>query len=259
MESTKEMVSTIANIIQDYTAQEGRSLRQIEYYSGVSYGYVSRLANAQIPYEKIDPVKLFQIIKVAKNISSAYEMVGTNSDWIDKIKRVIGFGKDLGENAVEDRSIEQTIISSDERILAFLLSCNHCGTSEKQLLKVGGPALVKAAQDLKEKGILVEKSGIIKDSSNRTQDGWFYTFSRESYKRINAALNSVYDPNRKPPIGSDVFTTTESCSKEFMDRLEEKMTEMRNWIDIEKVKPENKGNHPFFFTMTKDVFYDEQD
>ena len=258
MDSKIAIVEIIAKSIQDYVSQEEKSFRQIEYYSGVSFHYVFRLSKTIIPFNKIDPVKLFHVLKVVKNISYAYEIIETNEVWEEKIRRVTGFDKEIGLNAVENKDFEKIIMASEENITVFLLACNHCGTTAKQLVKTGGEPLLNAARFLKKEGILeIKKTGIIKDSSDRPRDGWFYSFSRDSWKKIITALNSIYDPKRKPPIPSYMYAGTESCSKEFIDKLEKKMIEIRKWVDIEKIKPENRGDYPVFFTMTKDVFHDE--
>ena len=248
------VIDTIAKNIRN-CIEKGKSLRQIELYSGVSRSYIHRLSMALIAYDKIDPVKLFQVLKIVKNLQFAYEVLGTNEAWEQRVKKFTGFSR---IDAIEDREIEQAIISSEENIKVFLLACNHCGVKKDKLFRVGGITLIEAATDLIEKGILKEDDlGVITEASGRLKDNRFFSFSKIACKKINVVLTSMYNPNRKPPIPSDIYNSTEACSKEFADEVETKMDDFKKWLEKEKAKTKNKGKYPLFFTMTKDLFYDE--
>ena len=233
----------------------GKSLRQIAYYTDVSYSYVRRLAEKEIPDDKIDPIKLFQILKFITNLDTAYEVIEMVPLWPEKIRKFTGLHKNVAKNAVEQKDIENLLMADESRIIAFVLASNECGTTEEQLKTVGGQQLIRATHLLIDHNILYEKNGIIKTTALQSDDAYF-TFSRVSYKRIIPALIKHYNLDHSGQERNYIFSVTESVTNEFVSDCYKKIEELRSWISIEAKKKCNKGHNPFFVNVVMDTFAD---
>jgi hypothetical protein len=254
--STNSMSKDVANLINDYINCDGKSLRQIELYTHVSYNYVRRLSHCSINDESINPIKLCQVIKFIKGTDYAYDVVSKNSDWEKKVKSWIGVGKKLAPKSVERFDLESMIISSEETIITFILASNEKGTSLSELQEAGGQLYVTAAQTLISNDILKETEGKLHSNVLNLLNGEFYTFSREALKKVVPAVSRFYRSEHAGQSRNYIFLGTEMYSKEFILEFYQKVEELRQWYTINSRKPESKGLNPFFFTMMMDTFYD---
>ena len=257
MENKKnnQISQLISDAIKSYIEADrsNRSIRQIGLRSEVSYGYIQRLSQNEISSEKLDPVKIYQILKVVKNLDFANEIIGENPDWERKVNMWRGLDKFLSRKSHHAKDIEQTILEDEHNIVAFILACNHPSwTTFSQLLKVGGIPLQNAAKRLIEKGVLIEQNDTIK-LKKRIDEEWFISFSKKNLKTILPALIRHYDYERKHPKNY-ISLATGSFSAEFLEEAQHKIDNLKQWFATERLKPENAGPYDSFLGMVLDVF-----
>ena len=248
------ITAIIAEAIKSYTEKEYKSLNQLAISSGVALSYVHRLSLEKIESENLDPVKTFQVLKVVRNTSFAYEFAQMNPSWIQKINQWTGVHKELSEKLLENKDVEKIIISSDFNILAFILACNHCGTTITQLQKIGGGLLVQAAQELIDNGILKNVEGKIKDSTVK-ESHLSFTFSPESQLKVTSALIHQFNVKHRPK--NSLVTLTGSFNDKFLANAQLRLREFRVWFEKERIKEENMGSKSSFLAMALDYFTED--
>lgn len=254
---TGDPIEMIATAIGEFSNKDGKSLRQIAHYSNVAYSYIYRLANREISEDSLDPIKVFQVLKFIKGIEHAYEFSLANPKWAKKVKSWVGLPEELVKRSIGLKEIEDIVAETDESILAFILACNHNGTTEKELAEIGGQLVLYAAKYLISKEILIEKDGKILSKHLSDNSLAFFGFSRETYKRVIPLLLKHYWPSHSGQDRNFIFAGTESLSEEFIKKTVQKISELRDWYSKESVLKENLGDNPAFFTITLDTFTDK--
>jgi hypothetical protein len=254
-ESTQNtLVDLLSDKINDYTSAN-KSLRQLARYSCVAYSYIRRLQQKEITEDKLNPVKVFQLLSYLDDKGSAITALSSNQDWLHKIKVWTGFNDtSIIQKTVTNSEVESVITSDDNNIIAFTLASNSAGVSVSFLKEVGGMMLIKAAEILTEKGILKFENNSFKTSLTNVENGEFFSFTREGYKRIIPALVRFYNVENSGQNRNYIYTATESLSKEFIHEFFQKVEELRQWYSINSRRPESSGSNPFFFSMFMDSF-----
>ena len=253
----EKITKIIAEAIKSYVDQDGKSYRQIGLYTDISYGYIYRMSNQDIPVEQLNPINIYKVLKLVKNRGFAHEIVSQNPDWERRVQTWGGHSKVI--NLVEDRDTEKIITANTRNTLAFLLACNHRGTTKSQLSEIGGGQMVDAAEWLIDEDILQEKDGVITPSRNQSET-WLFSFSKDSLKeRIIPILNDYYNLHREETDKSYIFAKTNTWNNAFLQRLQKKIIEFRQWVDKEGKKEENKGTRPAFITLVMDSFSKDKD
>lgn len=247
----------ISQAIKSYVATEGKSLRQIEYHSGVSFSYIRRLANQEIEEHKIDCIKLYQVLKLVKNAEFAMNAISRNDVWLKKVTLWTGLPASMINQSLESKDIEKMILESDELIVAFILGLNNNGVSLEELKEVGGMPLLKAANFLMEEGVLVKDNTRIKYLHFSKNGDKFFSFSRDSLKRVSIALMKYYDKRHCGQFRNYLSLIHEGFSVEFIQKAQEKLNELRSWLNVEFQKPENLGPNPTFIGLFMDTFTEE--
>ncbi|MCY4523589.1 MAG: hypothetical protein OXB84_02495 [Halobacteriovoraceae bacterium] len=249
----KNITKIIAEAIKEYVKQDGKSYRQIKWHSGVCHNYVARLANEKIASNKLDPLKIFKVLKLVKNDSFAREIISLNADWKAFIDNWVGGENIDTEKLIENQGIEKIITANTDNLIAFILASNKTGTTRTQLRDVGGRFLVKAAEWLIKQDILQEKDDVVKTVINLDESSFY--FSKDNIRdRIIPALVAKYDLDRKTTDRSYIYAQTGNCSKVLLTKYQEKIIELRGWLEKELEKEENKGNEALFSAILMDTF-----
>lgn len=250
-------VEMISAMINDFSNQDGKSLRQIAHYSNVAYTYIHRLANKEISEGSLNPIKVFQVLKFIQGIEYAYAFSSQNEKWFKKVKSWIALPPELVSRSISLKDIENIVTETDESILAFTLACNHSGTTEEELIQVGGSLVLYAAKHLISKEILIEKDGKILSKHLSENTLAFFSFSRETCKRLLAILSKYYRPSNAGKKRNYIFAGTEKFTPEFIQELQGKISELKEWYSIQSKLEKNLGDNPTFFTMAMDTFSDK--
>lgn len=254
---TSDPIEMIASAIGEFSNKDGKSLRQIAHYSNVAYSYIYRLANREISEDSLDPVKAFQVLKFIKGVEYAYTFSSHNEKWFKKVKCWVALPPSLIKKSVGLKEIETIVAETDESILAFILACNHSGTNPEELINIGGQLTLEAAKTLISKEILVQKDGSIFSKNLIENEMSFFGFSRETYKRVIPVLLRYYQVSRAGKNRNYIFAGTEKFTPEFIQELQAKVTEFREWYTIQSKLEKNLGDNPTFFTMAMDTFSEE--
>ena len=250
------IIDLLSDKVTEYTTGE-KSLRQLARYSCVAYSYIRRLQQKEISEEKLNPVKVYQLLSYLDNKESAVIALSSNPDWLRKIKVWTGFNDtSIIKNSVTNSDVESIIISDDNNIIAFKLASNTGGATISLIKEVGGQMLINACEGLVEKGILKFEDNVFKTSLVNVENGQFFSFSREAYKRIIPALVRFYNVEHAGQNRNYIYTATESVSKEFIHDFFQKVEELRQWYSVNSRKESSKGSNPFFFSMLMDTFSD---
>ena len=253
MQVKKNIPKIIASAIQTYlSGDSSRSIRQIAHYSDVTKSYIHRLSREEIPYEKLEPLRVFHVLKFVRNLEFAYEVIENNAEWALKLKRWLGVDKEFMRESVDDKNVEELILQNDYNMLAFVLACNHAGTSFEQLQKLGGEKLASAAEKLLNQEIFVMQGERIKEQVKNLKKGNFFTFTPESLKRLLPVLIRYCDTENR--LYGSLSMATGSFNKDFYLKVKEKNQEFRRWYDEERRKEKNKGNIPGFMIIVSDTF-----
>lgn len=246
------------NLIQKSLSQyldekEGRSYRFLEMRTGVSRSYIQRMAQGEIPAEKMDILKLCKILKVVVGNAEAKKVIF--SDELLK-ERYLDFFE-LSEKLAENRTFSdglQFAMKDTETLIVFTLAANDVGTTSQQIKDIlGEPGLIALDQLLK-KEVLVEKKDriILSERTLEEQENQMFTVTHEDCKHLVQKSTKFYHPHKKGR--NHISYTSESVSKEFLLQLRDKMTRVAMWMDEALKKEENKGENPFFCGMVMDTF-----
>lgn|GEM_PF-6036831 len=233
------------------STKEDRSVRAIEYYSGVNRNYITRLLNKEIAEAKLDVRKVHKILQVivgdqnAANILLSNEI--TKADFIEyvglpeKMIPLVKMGNEL-----------EFLVRNREMGLVLILAANNCGTTTEQIKSVCGDNGLIALNQLIERGYIQIKNQKI-SLADAYSDGTL-SFQRDTYKFLLPLWTSFYQSDRAGKEWNYIAGVTEGINRNFQKRLQSKMDEFRSWITAELAKNENLGEIPIFVSMTMDSF-----
>jgi hypothetical protein len=253
----KSVAQEVAHAIAEYTSKDGKSLRQIELYTHVSYSYIRRLSLNDIDEQSINPLKLFPVLKFVKDSDYAYKIINTRPIWAKKLRAWVGLEKEEASKIVERQDLEYFITSSEESITVFILASNHNGIDLKDLQDMGGKKLINACEKLINNDIIYIENGNAKSNVVNLLKGEFFRFSREALQKVIPVIIKNYNPEHSGNSRNYQYLGTETLSADFILECYQKVEELRSWYSKNAMKPENQGDNPFFLSMLMDTFTDK--